>query len=944
MRGAVIAFVSFRSLHPTLAHRGEEDGNKTLAYATLPRATFHFEGQRSTGRHKFQHVTPGSLLDESSGTLMTQEEDSSEMDAKNATPVPGASIIINFGDGLPMARFAGVGNEEKPQGHQATITINHHAPAKDGSHTKVTVGSSSASQMLPPGFKLPKDFEDKFDRMSLSVVRIQAITAEVNWFEPYQQPQDMQLVGSGLAVSLPDVPEIVKDPIFITNAHVVRDAHDVQVQLPAIGQQFFEAFVPLICDDFDLAVVQLVEPAKFMEALEKTKYKVSQLEAFQVEPRQWKLGDEVASVGFPLGSSSLKLSRGVISGTEEVGDFICYQTTAPISPGSSGGPLFGLDDENKLHVVGATFASAAAHGAQNTNYVVPTIAISQVLQEYKDVRQKNLEDAAKAVNPTVDGTSHEDTDGQSEEIQASGAPKKGTSKDHPNESTENPGDSRDGGQTSATREKHLKSNVKHNSGNNGETTNAHKIDSEHPQNAKQKKEIKSVGQKKLGPSKTAHRVHHASHPMQLKTPGLSLIRQEIVIKHPHKQYKIAPVDAVGIEANEALYAWSGCKNGVFLSKILETSVFKKATTKNNAKAEVPAMSFLTQVMGPDGKSWIKLDSFGMGRSDEFLGDPTPFESMMMMKAKPGETVSVKVCAPHKNGAEEEYQVSMRWDDKLYSQKIDMVMEPHFAPEMMRYEVFAGVTVMQMTVNHVVKLLRIGQPPTLGRWLLPENQVAAKLIVTHVEKGTYASRVLAPGMVVDKINDKPVSNFADYEKAFVPDGDQHMEKVWTLTTDRGVLFATKFAQSIFEQIMKAEMGLTFLFCKTVVEAARGIQKMNLMPDGIGHTLKSSSPQAGPVQKDAFLPAGSNSTIPGLWNTSIPAGVDCGDRVTRVAKVQALARSASMFLETHEQVDETEKDEVRRRARVAHAGFHILPASELSVDEDLKQLLGSSSPME
>jgi hypothetical protein len=397
------------------------------------------------------------------------------------------------------------------------------------------------------------------------------------------------------------------------------------------------------------------------------------------------------------------------------------------------------------------------------------------------------------------------------------------------------------------------------------------------------------------------------------------------------------VDAVGIEANEALYEWSGCKNGVFLSKILDTSVFKQATTKNGAKAEVPPMSFLTQVMGPDGE-FVKLDSFGMGRSDEFLGDPMPFESMMMMKAKPGESVQVKVCPPHTNGTEEEYQVDMQWDDKLYKQKVDLIMEPHFAPEMLRYEVFAGVTVMQMTVNHIVKLLRVGLPPTLGRWLLPENQAEAKLIVTHVEKGTYASRVLSPGMVVDKINDKPVATFDDYEKVFEPEGDQHMEKVWTLTTDRGVLFATMFAQSIFQQIMKAEMGLTFLFCKTVVNAAGNIQ--HLMPQGVGHSLKSSSAEAEtdhPIQQTAFLPGGTGS-----WNTSIPLATDCGDRVTKNVMVQALVRSASMFLETDEHAEKSNKDEVRRRARVAHAGFHVLPASELSAD--LSDLLGGPSPME
>merc|ERR550532_879347 len=107
---------------------------------------------------------------------------------------------------------------------------------------------------------------------------------------------------------------------------------------------------------------------------------------------------------------------------------------------------------------------------------------------------------------------------------------------------------------------------------------------------------------------------------------------------------------------------------------------------------------------------------------------------------------------------------------------------------MEYEVFAGVTLMQMTVQYIIMLLRAGQPPTIGRWLLPENQKKEHLIVTHVEKGTYASRVLAPGMVVDKVNGETVTNFTELRDAFRPPANK---EYWELVTDRNVVFATMF---------------------------------------------------------------------------------------------------------------------------------------------------------
>jgi hypothetical protein len=52
------------------------------------------------------------------------------------------------------------------------------------------------------------------------------------------------------------------------------------------------------------------------------------------------------------------------------------QTTAPLSPGSSGGPLFNMQGR----VIGITTAQLRAEGAQNLNFAVPVLYVRPLLE------------------------------------------------------------------------------------------------------------------------------------------------------------------------------------------------------------------------------------------------------------------------------------------------------------------------------------------------------------------------------------------------------------------------------------------------------------------------------------------------------------------------------------------------------------------------------------
>ena len=148
---------------------------------------------------------------------------------------------------------------------------------------------------------------------------------------------------------------------LVTNYHVIRSAATAKVRLDD-GQRGFISDVVMENEDVDLAVVVV----SYHQSSD-SKPVASLGIADGPEPP---VGQKVYAIGSPKGLEA-SLSEGIISGKREIADGICcLQTTAPISPGSSGGPL--LDSTGR--VVGVT--SSGLRGGQNLNFAIPA---SQVL-------------------------------------------------------------------------------------------------------------------------------------------------------------------------------------------------------------------------------------------------------------------------------------------------------------------------------------------------------------------------------------------------------------------------------------------------------------------------------------------------------------------------------------------------------------------------------------
>jgi S1-C subfamily serine protease len=113
---------------------------------------------------------------------------------------------------------------------------------------------------------------------------------------------------------------------------------------------------------------------------------------------QIQVGEEVVAIGNPLGLE-LTVSNGILSGirSDEKEDGKLLQITAPISRGSSGGPLFNMSGE----VVGIN--ALILEGGESLNFAIPINDAQRLLSE----KAAKLEDLPNESEPVKSETRHE---------------------------------------------------------------------------------------------------------------------------------------------------------------------------------------------------------------------------------------------------------------------------------------------------------------------------------------------------------------------------------------------------------------------------------------------------------------------------------------------------------------------------------------------------------
>ena len=145
---------------------------------------------------------------------------------------------------------------------------------------------------------------DIFERWGPSVVTIRVARPGVEG------------IGSGFVIP--------PSGMVVTNYHVVRGAHDLTVRL-ATGEQRPVTTVVMADAERDLAVLS-IDPTNLRRVALGDSSKI-------------RVGERVVAIGSPQGLSN-SVSVGNVSQVRLKGEVTVIQTTAPLSPGNSGGPLF----------------------------------------------------------------------------------------------------------------------------------------------------------------------------------------------------------------------------------------------------------------------------------------------------------------------------------------------------------------------------------------------------------------------------------------------------------------------------------------------------------------------------------------------------------------------------------------------------------------------------
>jgi len=155
-------------------------------------------------------------------------------------------------------------------------------------------------------------------------------------------------LGTGFSVS--------KRGWVVTNLHVIEGADQVQVQDP--NEQVH-----------NVTAVRAFDRANDLAILEAPTLALPALPIATTIPET---GEAVVAVGHPQGLTAT-VSNGIVSAVREFPSGVAaLQFTAPISPGSSGGPLL----NNKGHVVGVVVALLKE--SQNVNFAATSAALARM--------------------------------------------------------------------------------------------------------------------------------------------------------------------------------------------------------------------------------------------------------------------------------------------------------------------------------------------------------------------------------------------------------------------------------------------------------------------------------------------------------------------------------------------------------------------------------------
>ena len=220
-----------------------------------------------------------------------------------------------------------------------------------------------AQSQLEPAASPTMSPQQIFDAYSGSVVLIQN----------YSDDNQLAATGSGFCVG---------DSLVATNYHVIRGA----TRLVAEGKNSIS---------FEASEIECYDPQSDLAVV---RFQNLNLKTIPLgDPAAIKRGDHVTAIGSPLGIQNT-LSDGIVSNLVMSGGINVIQTSAPISHGSSGGPLF--NDQGR--VVGITAATRPE--GELVNFAVSAVYLKTLLGNLSPAQLSQFLAQTRVETPVLQGS------------------------------------------------------------------------------------------------------------------------------------------------------------------------------------------------------------------------------------------------------------------------------------------------------------------------------------------------------------------------------------------------------------------------------------------------------------------------------------------------------------------------------------------------------------
>ncbi|WP_176717350.1 trypsin-like peptidase domain-containing protein [Vulcanibacillus modesticaldus] len=177
--------------------------------------------------------------------------------------------------------------------------------------------------------------------------------------ESYDYNGNLLGTGSGIFIN--------NEGYIITNNHVIEDSFKLSVitNEDENGKEYKDVQIINYDETLDLALLKINTISK----------------GIHISSTKPKLGSNVVAIGSPLGLFNT-VSEGIVSGFRDIGGSKYIQTSAPISPGSSGGALINMYGE----VIGVVTAKIV--DGENINLAIPNDVVLNFIDNSAESKRK----------------------------------------------------------------------------------------------------------------------------------------------------------------------------------------------------------------------------------------------------------------------------------------------------------------------------------------------------------------------------------------------------------------------------------------------------------------------------------------------------------------------------------------------------------------------------